>query len=434
MVGAAGSGGSSGYLGGNGYAGKVALTYTASSTPNNVVVRFLLSVPSTGATNGAVLVKTVISSGTLGRTEVYYGTGGKLGFRGYTLSSGGSLVFDSGLIAFGVDGTPVMISGELAVSGGNINWAINGIQPGSTLISVTGNTGSFAGTIGAASQVVVNPGGTVNDTAIGHVVVQYGFEALTAVSNALSGHAGERAADRFTRLLTEEGVGYQLVGTNTDTPLMGPQTDQPILALLQECEDADRGILYEPRGQFGIAYRTRVNLQNQTAALALDYTAGHISNMTPTDDDQLTRNDVTISRVNGASAREYLASGALSVQAPPNGVGAYVYTATVNLNTDSQCDPEAQWVLAVGTVDEERYPLVEINLARTQLTSVLASAAALNCGDYFTITNQPAWLPSGTVKQLAWGFTETITYPRVWEIQINAVPESPYEGTGLPTW
>ena len=56
-----------------------------------------------------------------------------------------------------------------------------------------------------------------------------------------------------------------------------------------------RGLLYEPRNQFGLAYRTRKSMQNQAAALNASYTAAQLSPpLVPGYDDQLTRNDVTV--------------------------------------------------------------------------------------------------------------------------------------------
>jgi hypothetical protein len=45
----------------------------------------------------------------------------------------------------------------------------------------------------------------------------------------------------------------------------------------------------------------------------------------------------------------------------------------------------------------------------------------------------PSFLPNYTIQQLAWGFQETLN-AFMWLIAINAVPYSPYQGSGLPTW
>lgn len=431
--GAGGSGGSplnSGggvSTGGNGGAGKVVITAGAGgSTPTTVVTRCLLHVPSAGSVNTATIMRTLISSGTLANIELYYGTGGKLGFRGNTG------IFDSGLISFSADGQPLLVSMELGTSGANVTWKLTAIVPGSATVVAT-SSGSFVGTLGAASQVVVNPSGAsgVNDVAIGHVIVQYALDDIVNLSQAVNGFAGERAGTRFTRLCRESRISSVLNGSVSDTPLMGPQLNRKLSDLFQEIEDADRGQLYEPRETFGLGYSTRVSLMNQVSVLTVDYTNATLAGvLEPAVDDQLVRNDITVSRVNGASVNTNLATGALSTLDPPNGIGDYSYSLTANLNTDTQVSNLSQWLLNQGTVDEYRYPTVTFDQTRAEVAGLLGQIAILDVGGFFQIFQPPPWLPAGTIKQLAFGFTETINAFE-WTIDINAVPESPYEGAGL---
>lgn len=494
--------------------GKVQLSYSAVSAPSTVVTRFIISCPTTGAVNGATLVRTVIASGTLARVEVYYGTGGLLGFRG--LDSGSVVKFDTGLIAFSINGTPCILSMELQQSGGNINYALRMLTVGQTLQSTTG---TISGTLGAASQVVVNPAATVDDTAIGHVHVQYALDTLTNLGQALIGYGGERAGARFQRFCTESRIASVFVGNVTDTPLMGPQMNKKLSELFQEIEDVDRGQLFEPRDQFGLGYKTRVSLMNQSATLAVDFPSTHLAQvLEPMTDDSAIRNDVTVSRNNGASVNVQLSTtptqwlvfaqgttgtlpdgtgplqyvilstadasqvaigdsftdnfnpgqtftitvieppfvgfnnchitpnatsamnspdtllqiprGNLSTLDPPLGVGDYSFSLNANVSTDAQLTNLAQWILNLGTVDEYRYPVVVLDLTRPAVAGLFGQIGLLDIGNYFQITNPPAWLPIGTIKQLALGFTETLgNYD--WTIEINAVPESPYEGAGL---
>ena len=145
---------------------------------------------------------------------------------------------------------------------------------------------------------------------------------------------------------------------------MGAQTDAPIVQLLQECEDADKGLLFESRDQFGLGYRTRVSLQNQAAAATLDYAAAQLGETVPqpVDDELLVVNDITLTRPTGSSFEATLMSGPLSVLDPPNGVGYYSQGFTYNLFADSQLANAATWALAVGTVDEFRWPVITADL------------------------------------------------------------------------
>jgi len=422
------SGGGPG-TGGNGGAGKVVVTQTASGTnPNAVVTRCLLHVPNTGSVNAATILRTLISSGTLAKTELYYGVNGSLGFRGIDGSS--VTKFDSGFITFAIDNTPCIVSLEMVQSGSNINWAIKVVKYGG--VGALLATGSFVGTLGAASQVVVNPAGTVNDVAIGHIFVQYALDDIVNLASVITGWSGERAGTRFTRLCKESRVNSVFNGNVSDTPLMGPQQNKKLTDLFQEIEDCDRGQLYEPREVFGLGYSTRVSLMNQNSILDVDYTNSHLSDvLEPDPDDLLVRNDITVSRTNGASVNIVLSTGALSVLDPPDGVGDYSFSLNANVNSDTQITNLAQWLLNLGAVDEYRYPVVTFDLSRAAVAGLIGQIALLDVGDFFRIFNPPPWLPVDTVKQLAFGFSETFNSTGPWTISINAVPESPYEGAGL---
>lgn len=421
----------SGSQGGN---GQVKLTYGSATVPNNIVLRFVIDVPAaTTAVTGAVIVHLAFSSGGLGYVVMYYGVAGKLGFRGYNTSS--VQVFDTGASTFNVEGNgPMMISLELAKSGTGIAYTISNITQGNTSLNHT-YTGTLASTaMGNASVLTIDQSGNVNDWAIGHVVLQYALEPLTNLGPVLAGHNGETAGARFTRLCTEEGFTGTVVGTNAQTPQMGPQTDQTFTELLQEIQDVDQGMVFEPRGFFGLSYITREEMYNQNPVLTLDYNAAEFGYpLAPGYDDQLIRNDVTVSRVNGSSVIQVDNTDNMSINAPPNGVGDYPYTLQANTYNDTQIQNLCLWILTKGTVDEYRYPIVLVDMTRNESAAIFAAAANLDIGQMWQGINMPSFLPSYTIDQLAWGLQETLN-AYMWTIGINAVPESPYSGSGLPTW
>jgi hypothetical protein len=128
---------------------------------------------------------------------------------------------------------------------------------------------------------------------------------------------------------------------------------------------------------------------------------------------------------------------AMNVQVPPVGIGDYAYSNTVAAFSDAQLPDLATWIMAVGTIDQYRYPVVTIDMTRSQMRSLFAQIASLDIGSFFQILNIPSNIDStasqGGTRQLAWGFTETLNN-FVWTIAINAVPEIVYEGGNLPTW
>lgn len=425
-VGAAGSGG--GGDAANGYAGAAGFSWAVSgtaSTVNAIYTRLLLEIPASGGVDGAVLA-VLNSASSISTVQLVYHTGGHLELIGK--NSGGTTVFDSGSIAAGVDGIPLLISIEMIPSGSNVNWAFYSIPPGigQTPTTLGSGTVTSAG-LAVATSVVVNNGGTdTGQTTVGHIAVQYFAESLATVAAAAGGYAGELAAVRFARLCDEQGIAHSLVGQISDTGQMGPQQDAKLVDLLQAIEDFDRGQMFEPRDFFGLTYRTKASMINQSS-VQYDYQKQQISPpIQPVADDQLVRNDVTLTRFLGSSARAFLATGTMSIQDPPNGVGEYSYSATIVAFSDSQLPALAQWIVTLGTVDDYRYPQITIDLSRPENADSFVATADMDIGDFFTIINQPDWIPDNTIKQLDWGYQEEINN-YTWRFVINAVPEQPYE-------
>lgn len=430
--GGGGGGGGTGSVGGNGGAGQVKLTYGASTTPPANVLRFVLDVPATGAVNGAILGQ-MLTAGTVAKVNVVYGTGGTLTMTGFNSVPAQLFTVTSGNIA---NGAPMCVQASLSQSGSAVAWSFDYITPGGSATNIS--SGSVAtSSMGGVNTVNMNVSGTeTGATVAGHVAVLYTTSApLSGISSPLNAWAGERAATRFTRICTEEGIGSELTGNVADTPLMGNQLDENLIAVLQEVEDLDRGLLSETRDQFGLGYRTRVSMQNQAAVATLDYSAATLAgSMAPTYDDQLIRNIITLTRRGGATLTTQLSTGAMSVLAPPAGSGPYAYALTVNANADTQLANEAAWLLTLGTVNAEREPVVMVDMARPEVAALFASIPGLQFGDYFAVSNPPSFLTATAIKQLMYGYTETLGPFGIWTFTFNCVPETPYEGAGLPTW
>jgi hypothetical protein len=207
---------------------------------------------------------------------------------------------------------------------------------------------------------------------------------------------------------------------------MGVQASESLVTLLQECEDADRGQIYEPRSFFGLGYRTRTDMSGQVPVCQLDYAQGQLAQpLQPTDDDQLIANDVVVTRSGGSSFEATDTTGTMSVNPPPDGIGDYQKSYTINLYADAQLGSEAGWLLALGTVDQQRFPQVSMDLSRTEAAAVFGTVAAVDIGDLITIANPPSWMPPELIQQLAVGWTEVLN-AYTWTIGWNCVPALPY--------
>jgi hypothetical protein len=255
---------------------------------------------------------------------------------------------------------------------------------------------------------------------------------VTEFAAAALGYVGETAGDRITRICALNNIPFKLKGNAADTIPMGAQYAEPRLTQIRDAENTDMGYLLEPRGAFGLKYRTRVSMTNQIPGLTLNYAAGAIvPPFEPTDDDQLIKNDMTVTRRDGGSSRVQLTSGHMSIQEPPTGVGQYADQTTVNPDTDAALDGIAAWLVALGTIDQARYPSVTVDLGILTALGQDDEARALDTGDLLIITNMSELGVYDDVRLLVLGvanetisdgaFKHTITW--------NCMPYAAYESS-----
>jgi len=331
------------------------------------------------------------------------------------------------------DGALHYVRASLTENGTGVDYDIS--IDGTSVLSGTRASASVGGVESVAFTYTA--GADTEPVALGHVAVYTSANSpvptQAEVLDVVFAYSGETAADRIERLCTANGIAFDLVGraqqAAADTAAMGGQGSATLVSLLQECAETDIGVLFEPREQLGYAYRTRTDLYNQAAAVTLDYSAfvfGEPPN--PADDDLNVRNDVTVSNTSGSgSAQATLTEGALSTQAPPNGINTYPTTASVNLQTDGTLDDQANWRLHLSTVDEARYPSLTLNLLGSAISGDDALAAQivdLDVADRLVIQNIPRTYDD--TSQLVLGYTEEL-WQFGWSIELNATPESPYQ-------
>lgn len=411
--------------------GKVA-TYTQTGEHQ---VTFLLSTPAAGVptTSGLLRIRTTGGSGPLvaSRFDLDVTAAGSLHL--YIYNDNDVLVGDSGNLAWAVNGRLLRVSLELRESvGPNFSWDLSILEVGaSSLSNSMGDTLSNR-SMGRVIRIGVGLGtatGDLGETAIGHISVHNVITAPFLVHEALEAYTGELATTRILRLCQEENIPVIIEGDSSDATRLGPQLPGQFLELLREAADADLGVLYEPRELLGLAYRTRASMYAQDAALTLVYTDLPLSAIEPVEDDDATRNDITVSRINGSSYRAEQTTGALSTSPPPSGVGRYDEEVSISLRRDEDLPDQAYWRLHLGTLDEARYPVLSIDLRMPAFTGDAALALAakgLAIGDRVVVTHLPSWLPPGDVQQLVQGFTETLTRVQ-WLIEMNCAPASPWD-------
>ncbi|MFE2323579.1 hypothetical protein ACFXD5_06595 [Streptomyces sp. NPDC059385] len=388
--------------------------YTSPS--GGYLVSFLYSLTALPASDSVLLAFS--TSGTAGTIVLTLSSDG-FNFTGY--SSSGSVLFNNLYFAPMLAGAGKWFRVDISAqtNAGNTDFHVGFVEVDGGGIS---SNFSISGTPGTVTSLQTAFGALLSDMKIGHVAV-FPSSDLNVWGGSDNGYGGEAPSARILRLATEESVP---AGSDYAPTPLGAQRPGTLLALLDECAAADGGVLYEDRDRIALRYRSRTSYYNQPIALTLNYeTAGEVAPpLEPVDDDQRVRNDRTVTRIGGSSARAVAETGPMSVQAPPNGVGIYDDTVNLSLDSDSQPQPIADWLLHLGTWDEARYPTVHINLAAAP--HLIPAVLALDIGDRIQIINPPAWLPPGPIDLIVEGYTEVIGHPSDWDIVLNCSPAGPW--------
>ncbi|QJT01791.1 hypothetical protein G9272_16965 [Streptomyces asoensis] len=337
----------------------------------------------------------------------------------------GNTVVDQGIgTSNNIFGTWVASHFRVSESGGTVTYTV-------VWSDIHGSAGSYTNTVAATAGRVTNvgspPGGfssELDGMAMGHIAV-FGTTTTSAYTSALDAWTPEYAGQRMVRLGSEENVPVSVRGVIADQEEMGAQRMLTLLELFGECGDSDGGILMEHRSRPSLRYRGRTTMYNQSPALTLSYTTdGEIAPpLEPIADDADVNNDVTVTRIDGSSARVVLEDGPLSVQAPPDGIGRYDTSVQRSLATDEQAGPIAGWLLHLGTWDAPRYPVVHVDLAAAP--HLADAVMAVDQGDVIRLTDLPADVPPGDVDLIVQGYSESFDQYG-WDWYAACTPAAPW--------
>ena len=402
----------------------VTLQPTNLVTQANQQVRWFMHVPAAGTVDGSVILQ--FTHGNY-LWQLIYGTGGTLRLL-VTQSVAGTptTVGDSGTWAFDVNGAELYCSIEMQYSSGTISAKLVTLETGAPFAFLVPFTVTPA-LPSAVRTIALNPSGVQTDVAIGHVSVQDSVTSLDDAITAVAAYAGETAGARIARLCSEEGVTFFWLGDLYDSAQMGVQGSGTLLDLIGECVAADGGILLELRdtGVPALGYRPLSSLYRQPATISHGYATPYgRTALEPIDDDQLTRNDLTVARQGGSSYRVTKETGALSIAS----VGRYDDSATLNLQSDAQLPAVAGWRLWKGTYDDARWPRICFDLLEAGMldSAKLAALWGLDIGGRVTIDGLPSFLPPGPADTLATALEERLGW-FVWELDITGIPAGPYD-------
>lgn len=390
---------------------------TIGATPGIWSFLTFFRVPSTTA--ASCLLYTVESSGSGRYIRVWYTAPSSilvevLDGTGSVISSGSNLLY------FGTEHPQgCWIAANLYVfdsGGGIVSWAWNYHRPGGTQFYTI--NGTYASSAGAFSGVKAN--GSVTLTAAGGVQFAQWFHypgdfpfVDQNFARAAYAYIGEAAIPRFLRLLANAGEKGMTTGfTTSNSKAMGAQTPSKMLDLLMECAEVDDAVLMEERDDIGLNFFSREALYNQKP-LELHIDSGFVSEpLDPSPDDFDIRNDVTVGRPGGGTARSVQLEGPYNVNDPeddPDGVGTYDEGPELNLGTVDQLLPTANWRRSKGTLGDARYPVIRADLTASAYQaspSKTAELLAIDSGRIVSIWNNE--IEYRWSKQSIQGYTEQI--------------------------
>lgn len=332
-----------------------------------------------------------------------------------------SVSLDAGNVA---DNTAVEVEPHLFVitatqTGADVTVTLrlDGVQVDSD--TITSATCVTPATIKACCDQIIGTAVLAAGTSLlqGHVALYY--EVFTDdLSDALGANVGEMAHVRIARLCLEENVPYESGASTSQT--MGPQAPDGLLNLLRDAEAVGGGVLYERR--WGLAYQSLAERYNAPVGLTLDFAAGQVAaEPEPADDDQRTLNRFKAEREDGGEVTAQRNTGPMGTGR--QGPGIYDNSETFNVELDTQLPGQAGWKIHLGTIDEDRWPVIAINLAHDP--GLIETWTALGFGARLNVTSPLDQMVPDAIDQVIEGYKE-FWDPFVWTADLNCSPASAY--------
>lgn len=245
-----------------------------------------------------------------------------------------------------------------------------------------------------------------------------------AILDAAFGWNREYADTRITRTAEEEGIRVSIGGTGLEqfAVPMGPQASTSLLENWRIAEKTGRGVLFDATNG-DIRYRVICNLQNQDVRISLSHDLRQTFDpLLPAEAGQMAVNDVTVRGTDGTTVN-------LVDQDNIDLHDRHSRTYDVNPASTYQLQQLASWNLVHGTWDEEWYDNIRMQLAHPAMASKVADWLAAEIGDRVQLPDLPLAIhPQGTDPDLILrGYTEEITLPRLWVVDMNCSPYGPYQ-------
>lgn len=287
-------------------------------------------------------------------------------------AAGSSLVANN--ILYGTGITPsswTMLRLRVEQNGGNIDYNFTWFTSGSP--GVRSFPDSISGTAGYAVGWQLTGNAYWADGFLGLI---YGLPSVAEgtlggnYARAFDGWVGELTAERYGRLLNEEGLFWTRWGVEPDYPAspwtgvaapMGAQRPDTLINLLKEIADTDGGLLYDRNR--ALYFRMLGTMIGQEPSLELTYGVNVGPPLKPNLSNIAAANVIAVSQRDGSEVVVSDTTTLMGAQGAPNGIGPYKQQVDVNVRDEAlQLEQIGYWALNVGTTDAVRYPAVTVDL------------------------------------------------------------------------
>lgn len=386
-------------------------------------IRWIMATGTDGIATGANIM-TLYGSGDIPTWTLDYTATDTWRLRGTREGDFGLLSIDTG--DFSVSTVDELMHCQLLItsSGGTTTASVSVYDPFGNELGLGSDSASSS--VGRIYRLNINDGTTaMDDVHVGHIAL-YDSSDVPQFGSPDNAYIYETAGERIERICREEGVGFRNVGSVDHSEFVGFQRTATPYNLLSTAAHSDQGILVDSLDAQGMEFRTHRSLYNQAAHLELDYDAGELSGeLRPTADDAHLVNDYTARRGQAGASRSVLREGPLS----KDEVGSYPREQSFSLAHDGQTVDLSSWKMHEGTLDEERYPRIEIALENLRIAAdddLIEKILTMDVGKRIDITDTPSFLEHEDIRQIVVGYEEWFDNFQH-NFKLNTVPERVYE-------
>jgi hypothetical protein len=392
-------------------------------------VSIVLAVPSAGLSSTQRALRVRTDNYDLYEWSLYLTSAGHL--QVVVKDADGGTTHSTAVWAFGVNGEAIRLGLSAEQSGSDVSFTFSTLPVGESIGSAVVDTITGV-TNGKMTQTAIAPDGGLADCVSGHMVQQSIAGGVYDAYRPFRAFNTENVASRVRRLATELGVKHDVHG-GSDLQL-GYQPRGKSLDVLRVVELTDGGILYSPRDERGIAYRSRDSMCARAPVLSTTYSESGVRASRPAEGGRRTVNRLTVTRTGGAGLVVEDATGPMGTQDPPSGVGLYEGSVEFNLRADDDLKRRGLWELLMGTIDAPRYPLLQFDLGSPpfaledtdEIDEIKAAIRDLDIGDRFVQSSPPSWVSVDEIDQVTIGLAERIG-PWVHEIDAVSMPYDPWD-------